>query len=124
MGRANNRFPYISRFFVSTDISVAAAYAEDRGGPVYSFRYQPQRTATSEIVIRLANRLGIDVEEAPVYELLSPNVRHDAARVIKALQSEGYDSVEFWDFAPNDNFKEVPAIAVLSPGVLSDPVVL
>jgi len=107
-------------FFVSRDIEVAESYAIDRGGEVYCFNYHPQKTADAGVVDEVAQSLGIGDDQMPTYEFLSPNVYHRAQEIIDQLVHDGYDTVEFWDFAPSSDFNEVPAIAVLRAGVLSE----
>lgn len=108
-------------FFVSRDIDVAAGYARDRGGVVFEFDYLPTKTGNFSDINRIGSRLGLDVDSSMTYELISPNVNPDSEMVIRALVAEGFDSVEFWDFAIDEDFKEVPAIAILTQGVITNP---
>ncbi len=110
--------------FVTPDIEAARAYAEDRGGHLYSFSYHPSRVAGEADIRAAADELGLDHDQDATYVLVSPNVDTNANRVIAVLRGQGYDSAEFNDFAPNDDFKEIPAIVIFDHGALSSPVLL
>lgn len=115
--------PYLP-FFVTPDFAVARAYADDRGGHVYSFSFHPTRVASTDDIRAAADKVGLDHDNDPTYALVSPNVDPEATKVIAMLRDQGFDCAEFWDYAPDNEFKEVPAIVVFDHDALSSPTLM
>jgi hypothetical protein len=119
-GQLTEHYP----IFVAPDIEVARSYANDRKGKLYSFVIDTKHMGNQDDVEHAANSLGLNDSSISTSELLSPMRNSDATLIIKELIDRGFNSIMFWDHAMDNDFKEVEAIAVFRPEVLSSPMLV
>lgn len=109
--------------FVSPDPAVSESYATDRGrgrGRLIEFEYTPRKVATAQDIDRIAKPIfGEQFSEQSTFSMLDPNIGGELSdKVLDQLDAEGFDAVEFKDFAMDSDFEEVPAMAILAPSAI------
>lgn len=120
---ADFRFP----LFVAEDRPTAQSYADDRGrgkGRVLPLQYHPNKPATAADVSRIAKRIlpAAELEQASTFSLIDPEFGGEGAeKVVAALKAEGFDAVEFLDFAIDADEATVPTKAIISSSAISHP---